>query len=91
MHPREKAAIAATLSDAGLLDRVRAVAGGAVGKCGGHATVITLHNLTVSYRHHPALHHISGQFATGSLTASSAKTLRSSSIFAPLSAAISLP
>ena len=27
MHPREKAAIAATLSDAGLLDRVRAVAG----------------------------------------------------------------
>ena len=31
MHPREKAAIAATLSDAGLLDRVRAVAGGAVG------------------------------------------------------------
>lgn len=26
MHPREKAAIAATLSDAGLLDRVRAVA-----------------------------------------------------------------
>jgi zinc/manganese transport system ATP-binding protein len=31
--------------------------------------VITLHNLTVSYRHHPALHHISGQFAPGSLTA----------------------
>ena len=31
MHPREKAAIAATLSDAGLLDRVLAVAGGAVG------------------------------------------------------------
>lgn len=30
-HPRERAAIAATLSDAGLLDRVRAVAGGAVG------------------------------------------------------------
>lgn len=31
MHPRERAAIAAALSDAGLLDRVRAVAGGAVG------------------------------------------------------------
>ena len=33
------------------------------------APVIALHNLTVSYRHHPALHHISGQFAAGSLTA----------------------
>jgi len=31
--------------------------------------VITLKNLTVSYRHHPALHHISGQFVQGSLTA----------------------
>ncbi len=31
MHPREKAAIAATLSDDCLLARVRAVAGGAVG------------------------------------------------------------
>jgi zinc/manganese transport system ATP-binding protein len=31
--------------------------------------VITLHNLTVSYRQHPALHHISGRFAPGSLTA----------------------
>jgi ABC-type Mn2+/Zn2+ transport system ATPase subunit len=30
---------------------------------------ITLDNLTVSYRQHPALHHISGQFAHGSLTA----------------------
>jgi zinc/manganese transport system ATP-binding protein len=30
---------------------------------------ITLDNLTVSYRQHPALHHISGQFAPGSLTA----------------------
>ena len=30
---------------------------------------ITLDNLTVSYRQHPALHHISGQFARGSLTA----------------------
>ena len=28
-----------------------------------------LRNLTVSYRQHPALHHISGSFATGSLTA----------------------
>ncbi len=31
--------------------------------------MITLNNLTVSYRQHPALHHISGQFAKGSLTA----------------------
>ena len=31
--------------------------------------MVTLENLTVSYRQHPALHHISGQFATGSLTA----------------------
>jgi zinc/manganese transport system ATP-binding protein len=31
--------------------------------------VIALDNLTVSYRQHPALHHISGQFARGSLTA----------------------
>ena len=33
------------------------------------APVIALHKLTVRYRHHPALHHISGQFAPGSLTA----------------------
>lgn len=33
------------------------------------APTITLNNLTVSYRQHPALHHISGQFAPGSLTA----------------------
>jgi zinc/manganese transport system ATP-binding protein len=31
--------------------------------------VVKIDNLTVSYRQHPALHHISGQFATGSLTA----------------------
>jgi len=31
--------------------------------------MVTIDNLTVSYRQHPALHHISGQFATGSLTA----------------------
>lgn len=30
---------------------------------------VTLHNLTVSYRQHPALHHVSGVFAQGSLTA----------------------
>jgi len=30
---------------------------------------IGLHNLTVSYRRHPALHHVSGHFAPGSLTA----------------------
>ena len=33
------------------------------------APVVALHNLTVSYRQHPALHHISGSFAPGSLTA----------------------
>jgi zinc/manganese transport system ATP-binding protein len=33
------------------------------------APAIALHNLAVSYRQHPALHHISGQFAPGSLTA----------------------
>ncbi len=31
--------------------------------------MVTLDNLTVSYRKHPALHHISGQFEPGSLTA----------------------
>lgn len=31
--------------------------------------VVTLDNLTVSYRQHPALHHVSGSFASGSLTA----------------------
>jgi len=31
--------------------------------------LVSVDNLTVSYRQHPALHHISGQFANGSLTA----------------------
>ena len=31
--------------------------------------MVTLENLTVSYRKHPALHHLSGQFSAGSLTA----------------------
>lgn len=31
--------------------------------------MVSVDNLTVSYRQHPALHHISGQFAPGSLTA----------------------
>lgn len=31
--------------------------------------MVTLDNLTVSYHGHPALHHISGRFQTGSLTA----------------------
>lgn len=31
--------------------------------------VVSLRDLTVSYRQHPALHHISGSFAPGSLTA----------------------
>lgn len=33
------------------------------------SALVTLDNLTVSYRRHPALHHVSGQFAAGSLTA----------------------
>jgi zinc/manganese transport system ATP-binding protein len=39
-----------------------------VGQPGGR-TMVTLDNLTVSYRQHPALHHITGQFVRGSLTA----------------------
>jgi len=31
--------------------------------------VVTLENLTVSYRQHPALHHIGGKFVKGALTA----------------------
>lgn len=30
---------------------------------------IALHNLTLAYRGHPAVHHLSGEFAAGSLTA----------------------
>ena len=33
------------------------------------AAVVVLRDLTVSYRQHPALHHISGRFEAGSLTA----------------------
>ena len=33
------------------------------------ATAVALHNLTVSYRGHPAVHHLSGQFAAGALSA----------------------
>ena len=40
-----------------------------MGQCRGTPALITLNNLTVSYRQHPALHHISGRFAHGSLTA----------------------
>ncbi|XVJ69319.1 MAG: ABC transporter ATP-binding protein [Rhizobacter sp.] len=32
-------------------------------------SAITLHDLTVTYSRHPAVHHLSGQFARGSLTA----------------------
>jgi zinc/manganese transport system ATP-binding protein len=52
------------------------MAGGSLGQRGGgtvvashRAPAVTLNNLTVSYRQHPALHHISGSFARGSLTA----------------------
>ena len=33
------------------------------------APLVILDNLTVSYRQHPALHHITGVFTQGSLTA----------------------
>ena len=36
---------------------------------GGAAAAVVLRNLTVSYRRHPALHHVSGCFEAGSLTA----------------------
>jgi len=32
-------------------------------------TAVTLENVTISYRRHPAVHHISGRFESGSLTA----------------------
>ena len=44
------------------------VAGSGLGQHGS-ARVVNVDNLTVSYRQHPALHHISGHFAPGSLTA----------------------
>lgn len=37
--------------------------------CAQHAPAVLLHNLTFSYRRHPALHHITGRFTAGSLTA----------------------
>ena len=40
-----------------------------LGRGGRMTAAISLENLTVTYRRHPALHHISGQFAEGSLTA----------------------
>lgn len=33
------------------------------------ATAVLLHDLTVSYRGHPAVHHLTGRFAAGALTA----------------------
>ena len=42
--------------------------GGTLGQLGA-SRLVTIDNLTVSYRQHPALHHISGCFAKGSLTA----------------------
>ena len=45
-----------------------ALAGSLVGQSRSNA-MVSLDNLTVSYRHHPALHHITGCFAPGSLTA----------------------
>ena len=44
------------------------MADGVLGQSGDRI-VVRLENLTVSYRQHPALHHISGEFAVGSLTA----------------------
>lgn len=59
----------------GIACRGPPLAGGHLGPAGcgtvvsASPAVVTLHNLTVSYRQHPALHHISGSFAPGSLTA----------------------
>ena len=36
---------------------------------GAAAALVSLRNLTVSHRRHPALHHVSGNFQAGSLTA----------------------
>lgn len=44
------------------------MAGRRLGQHRGHS-VVRLDNLTVSYRRHPALHHVSGTFQSGSLTA----------------------
>lgn len=53
--------------------RFPALAGRRLGELGNCTVVtpaaVTLHNLTVSYRRHPALHHLSGSFLAGSLTA----------------------
>lgn len=51
-----------------------ALVGGGMGQPGSCSPVstpaaITLHKLAVSYRRHPALHHVSGHFTRGSLTA----------------------
>ena len=80
LHGTQRAVLARVVARGGdgtAADRV--VAGGVVGYGGSaaamsrHADLATpavqLHNLTVSYRQHPALHHISGEFARGSLTA----------------------
>jgi zinc/manganese transport system ATP-binding protein len=44
------------------------MAGSDVG-IGGRVAVVRVDDLTVTYRRHPALHHVSGHFAPGSLTA----------------------
>ena len=71
------ARVAARRRAAALVSRV--MAGSVVGNVGGDTLVtaaqtlplptVELRNLTVSYRQHPALHHLSGRFASGSLTA----------------------
>lgn len=54
------------------------------------ATAVVLHDLTVAYRGHPAVHHLTGRFATGTLTAVVGPNgAGKSSLLAALSGAIS--
>src|SRR5271156_975782 len=39
------------------------------GAVGGTMTAVILENVTISYDRHPAVHHVSGRFESGSLTA----------------------
>ena len=52
----------------GTASRWLALGGGVVGQWAGRF-MVSVDDLTVSYRQHPALHHVNGLFAPGSLTA----------------------
>ena len=67
--PPQRSRLAGLVAHAGDRPRRRAaVAGRALGPSGS-STMVTLDNLTVSYRQHPAFHHVSGHFAPSFLTA----------------------